>query len=191
MHAFDYSSLRQKKIIVKKAGKRLSFSTLDDIERELISEDLLICDGDRPVALAGIMGGAGSEILDSTTDVFLECAFFEQTGIRKTSKRLGLSTDSSYRFERGVDPDKGLIDAIETAAQLILETAGGQIAVGRIDEYPRPFSPRTIVIRPSKASKVLGVALSSEQIFSFLSSLGLECTTQSPDQISCVVPFPP
>jgi phenylalanyl-tRNA synthetase beta chain len=78
MHAFDYSSLRQKKIIVKKAGKRLSFSTLDDIERELISEDLLICDGDRPVALAGIMGGAGSEILDSTTDVFLECAFLSR-----------------------------------------------------------------------------------------------------------------
>ena len=189
MHAFDYASLKQKKIVVKKAGEKLTFNTLDDIGRELIPEDLLICDGDQPAALAGIMGGAGSEILDSTTDVFLECAFFEQTGIRKTSKRLGLSTDSSYRFERGVDPDKGLIDAIETAAQLILETAGGQIAVGRIDEYPRPFSPRTIVIRPSKASKVLGVALSSEQIFSFLSSLGLECTTQSPDQISCVVPL--
>jgi phenylalanyl-tRNA synthetase beta chain len=189
MHAFDYSSLRQKKIIVKKAGKRLSFSTLDDIERELISEDLLICDGDRPVALAGIMGGAGSEILDSTTDVFLECAFFEQIGIRKTSKRLGLSTDSSYRFERGVDPDNGLIDAIDTAAQLILETAGGQIASGRIDEYPKPFSPRTINIRPSKTSKVLGVKFNSEQIFSILSSLGFKCTVQSPDQISCVVPL--
>lgn len=189
MHAFDYASLKQKKIVVKKAEKKLSYNTLDDVKRELIAEDLLICDGDQPAALAGIMGGAGSEILDSTTDVFLECAFFEQTGIRKTSKRLGLSTDSSYRFERGVDPDRGLIDTIDTAAQLIMETAGGKIASGRIDEYPKPFSPRTIVIRPSKASKVLGVTLSLEQIFSFLASLGFECTIKSPDQISCVVPL--
>ncbi len=189
MHAFDYSSLQQNKIIVKKAGKKLTFNTLDNIGRELIPEDLLICDGDRPVALAGIMGGAGSEILDSTTDVFLECAFFEQTGVRKTSKRLGLSTDSSYRFERGVDPDKVLIDAIDTAAQLILETAGGQIASGRIDVYPKPFSPRTIIIRPSKTSRVLGMAFSSEQIFFILTSLGFRCTVQSPDQISCIVPL--
>ncbi len=189
MHAFDYASLQHKKIIVKRAGKNFTFNTLDEIKRELIAEDLLICDGDQPAALAGIMGGAGSEILDSTTDVFLECAFFEQTGIRKTSKRLGLSTDSSYRFERGVDPDRGLVDSIDTAAQLILETAGGQIAIGRIDEYPKAFSPRTIIIRTSKASRVLGVALGSEQIFSFLTSLGFKCTTESPDQISCVVPL--
>ncbi len=189
MHAFDYASLKQKKIVVKKSNNKLSFSTLDSIDRELIADDLLICDGDHPVALAGIMGGAGSEIQDITTDVFLECAFFEQIGIRKTSKRLGLSTDSSYRFERGVDPDRGLIDAIDTAAQLIYETAGGQIASGRIDEYPSPFSPRNIIIRPSKASRVLGVTFTSEQILSFLRSLGFSCTVNTPDQISCVVPL--
>lgn len=189
MHAFDYASLKQKKIVVKKSNNKLSFSTLDSIDRELIADDLLICDGDHPVALAGIMGGAGSEIQDNTTDVFLECAFFEQIGIRKTSKRLGLSTDSSYRFERGVDPDRGLIDAIDTAAQLIFKTAGGQIASGRIDEYPSPFSPRNIIIRPSKASRVLGVTFTSEQILSFLRSLGFSCTVNTPDQISCVVPL--
>lgn len=189
MHAFDYALLQNKKIIVQSTEKSISFMTLDNIERELISGDLLICDGDRPVALAGIMGGAGSEIHDNTTDVFLECAFFEQIGIRKTSKRLGLSTDSSYRFERGVDPDTGLIDAIDTAAYLINETSGGQVASGRIDQYPEKLSLRTIKIRPSKTSRVLGVNFTLEQILSFLNSLGFTCAVESSDLISCTVPL--
>lgn len=189
MHAFDYSTIADKKIIVKTAGQQMSFKTLDDIERKLIPGDLLINDGKRAVALAGIMGGAGSEILDSTTNVFLECAFFEPIGIRKTSKRLGLSTDSSYRFERGVDPDKGLLDAIDTAAELIRQTAGGNIMSGRIDIYPNPQSPRIVKIRASKTSRVLGVTFTTEQIRTYLSSLGMSCKVESTDLISCEVPL--
>lgn len=189
MHAFDYSTIQDRKITVKNAGQAMSFKTLDDIERKLISSDLLIYDGKEPVALAGIMGGAGSQIQVNTTDVFLECAFFEPVGIRKTSKRLGLSTDSSYRFERGVDPDKGLIDAIDTAAELIRMTAGGKISSGRIDLYPEPFLPRTVRVRPSKVSRVLGVTFTAEQVLSFLSSLGFICNSESADVISCIVPL--
>lgn len=189
MHAFDYSTLDGHKIIVKKSTEERSFITLDEIERKLLSDDLLICDKKRPVALAGIMGGAGSEIKDSTSDVFLECAYFEPVGIRKTSKRLGLSTDSSYRFERGVDPDKALIDGLNTAAELIREIAGGQVSEGLLDVNPQPIEPRNISIRPSRASKLLGVNLSKEQIISFLISLGIQCEDKSEDVIDCVIPL--
>ena len=124
------------------------FKTLDDAERKLFGGDLLICDGSRPVALAGIMGGAGSEITESTQDVFLECAYFDPVTVRKTSKRLGLSTDSSYRFERGVDPAEGLSDSLDTAAELIRKMAGGEVAAGRIDENPGKMVPSRSVSDP-------------------------------------------
>jgi phenylalanyl-tRNA synthetase beta chain len=189
MHAFDYNSIQGKKIFAKKADKVLTFITLDNIERKLVSDDLLICDANRAVALAGIMGGAGSEILDTTTDVFLESAFFDPIGVRKTSKRLGLSTDSSYRFERGVDPDSGLIDAVDTAAELIRTLAGGTVAKGRIDQYPQKFTPCTIKIRASRTSKLLGIPFTIDQIESYLSSLGMGCTRESSDTLSCIIPL--
>ena len=189
MHAFDYTLLHGRSIVVKKAGESFTFKTLDNAQRNLVAEDLLICDADRPVALAGIMGGAGSEISEKTTEVFLECAFFDQTGIRKTSKRLGLSSDSSYRFERGVDPDAGLIDALDTAASLIAKLGNGKVASGRIDVYPKKLEPRTIKIRPSRASKLLGREFSNEQITGFLSSLGLACVQEGADLIQCTIPL--
>ncbi|MFP4012777.1 MAG: phenylalanine--tRNA ligase subunit beta [Chitinispirillaceae bacterium] len=191
MHAFDYNTLEDRKIIVRTAGSQetTTFTTLDDIERKLLPEDLLICDGKRPVALAGIMGGAGSEITQTTEDVFLECAFFEQIGVRKTSKRLGLSTDSSYRFERGVDPAQGLEDALDTAAELMRELAGGTVSAGRIDKYPEPFSEKKISLRPFRASRLLGVEFTVDQITTYLSSLGMQCTTVSEDEIQCIVPL--
>jgi len=189
MHAFDYDRIEDHKIIVKTAGKDLSFKTLDDIERKLVSSDLLIYDNKRPVALAGIMGGAGSEITESTVNVFLECAYFDPVTIRKTSKRIGLSTDSSYRFERGVDPDKSLIDALDTAAELIRDLAGGVVCKGLIDENPGSLRPRTISIRPSRASRVLGIEFTADQVVSSLSSLGLECVKESQDLIRCTAPL--
>ncbi len=189
MHAFDYSLIAGRKIIVRKAGRRQGFTTLDGTQRELAADDLLICDGERPVALAGIMGGAGSEISEQTRDVFLECAFFGPAGIRKTSKRLGLSTDASYRFERGVDPESGLIDALDSAAGLIVKYGGGTVASGRVDAYPRRFERRTIAVRPSRVSKVLGHAFSSNQIAGFLASLGLSCKQKDPDAMVCTVPL--
>ncbi|HEX3010391.1 MAG TPA: phenylalanine--tRNA ligase subunit beta, partial [Bacteroidales bacterium] len=188
MHSFDYSRIDGAKIILKHAENGQKFSTLDSVERNLIGSDLLICDNTKPVALAGVMGGADSQILDTTTDVFLECAFFDPVTVRKTSKRLGLSTDSSYRFERGVDPDSGLINAIEYAAELIRQTAGGTIAKGRIDHYPSPFSPRKIIIRPKKASKILGMHVSGEQVRSFMLSLGIKCSGDL-EALECEVPL--
>jgi phenylalanyl-tRNA synthetase beta chain len=188
MHSFDYSRINGAKIVIKHAENGQKFSTLDSVERNLISSDLLICDSTRPVALAGVMGGEDSQILDTTTDVFLECAFFDPVTVRKTSKRLGLSTDSSYRFERGVDPDSGLISAIEYAAELIRQTAGGTIAKGTIDHYPVPFSPRKIIIRPKKASKILGMQVSGEQVRSFMLSLGIKCSGDL-EALECEVPL--
>ena len=189
MHAFDYNCIADKRIRVKKAETEQVFKTLDDAERKLFGGDLLICDGSRPVALAGIMGGAGSEITESTQDVFLECAYFDPVTVRKTSKRLGLSTDSSYRFERGVDPAEGLSDSLDTAAELIRKMAGGEVAAGCIDENPGKMVPREISIRPSRASLVLGHRFSAEQVFSFLDSLGFKCKKESEDSIHCTVPL--
>jgi phenylalanyl-tRNA synthetase beta chain len=188
MHSFDYSRIEGKKIIIRHAENDQTFKTLDDIERKLLVSDLLICDSVKPVALAGIMGGSDSQILDTTVDVFLECAYFDPVTVRKTSKRLGLSTDSSYRFERGVDPDSGLINAIEYAAELIRQTAGGTIAKGRIDIYPSQFEPRKITIRPKKASKILGMQVSGEQVRSFLVSLGIKCSDNL-EEIECEAPL--
>jgi phenylalanyl-tRNA synthetase beta chain len=189
MHAFDYALIAGRKIIVRKAGKPLSFTTLDGVQRSLAANDLVICDGERPVAIAGIMGGSGSEISDRTRDVFLECAFFDPATIRKTSKRLNLSTDASYRFERGVDPASGLIDALDTAAAMIVNLGGGNAAAGRIDEYPRPFERRRITVRPSRVAKVLGCGIASDTIAGFFTALGLVCEQKDPDAIHCTVPL--
>ncbi|MBD3347171.1 MAG: phenylalanine--tRNA ligase subunit beta, partial [Chitinivibrionales bacterium] len=172
MHAFDYDKIEQKKIIVDNAQQGQKFMTLDEVERELISNDLLIYDGEKSVALAGIMGGAGSAISESTTDVFLECAYFDPVTVRKTSKRLNLSTDSSYRFERGVDPEQGLVDAIDTAAEFLRLYAGGTVVPGCIDECPQPLEKRTVPLRPAQVCRLLGVTVEKDTIISYLSSLG-------------------
>lgn len=189
MHAFDYNQLDNKKIEIREAGALDSFTTLDSIERKLLPNDLLICDAAQPVALAGIMGGKGSEISAATTDVFLECAFFEQTGIRKTAKRLTLATDSSYRFERGVDPGKGLTDALNTAATLLAELAGGTVATGMIDLYEKPMIERRITVRTAKVATVLGIPVSAEQVQSFLTSLSISCCETEPGTFICTVPL--
>ena len=164
MHAFDYAAIAGHKIIVRKAGAATSFTTLDQAARSLSASDLLICDAKRPVALAGTMGGAGSEISDSTTDVFLECAYFGPSGIRTTSKRLGLSTESSYRFERGVDPEKALVWAVDTAAEMLRLYAGGSVVPGMIDAYPAPVKRQTIRLRPSRVKLLLGVGIPKAKI---------------------------
>lgn len=173
MHAFDYRTIAGRKIIVKNAKEGDTFITLDEVERKLVGDDLLICDADRAVALAGVMGGAGSGISETTTDVFLECAYFNPVGVRKTSKRLDLSTDSSYRFERGVDPEKGLVDAIDTAAALIAQTAGGYVVSGVVDEYPRPVERPRISLRPAFANKLLGVSIPVSDMKRWLELLGI------------------
>ncbi|MBN1756911.1 MAG: phenylalanine--tRNA ligase subunit beta, partial [Chitinispirillaceae bacterium] len=189
MHAFDYSRIGKHAIIVRTAGSDRTFRTLDNLDRALIADDLVIADGNGPVALAGIMGGAGSEIADTTSDVFLECAYFEPVGVRKTAKRLGLSTDSSYRFERGVDPDGALIASIDTAAALLAELAGGRVAAGTIDVYPEKLVPARIDVHPSKVSSVLGAPFSADQVISYLQGLQIDCSLKNEDTITCTVPL--
>jgi phenylalanyl-tRNA synthetase beta chain len=190
MHAFDYDAIDDRKIVVKTAGDMgvTSFVTLDGVERKLESGDLLICDGKRAVALAGVMGGAGSEIKDHTKNVFLECAFFEPGGIRKTSKRLGLSTDSSYRFERGVDPAQGLADAMNRAAELMRVFAAGNVANGVIDTNPAPFPDKVITVRPSRVKRILGAEFPADNIVFSLNALGIKSVKNSEDLVTCNVP---
>lgn len=183
MHSFDYKLIAGNEIIVKRAKSGQKFITLDEIERSLTSEDLLICDGKGPTAIAGIMGGLASGITDYTTDVFLECAYFNPEGIRKTSKRLGLSSDSSYRFERGVDPVSGCENAIDTAAEMIRELAGGSIAKGVIDTYPNPIPKKQITLRPSKVARLLGVSIEKDSIISLLSSLQIDFISENNEKL--------
>ena len=190
MHAFDYDTIEDKRIVVKTAGAMgvSSFTTLDGVERKLAGDDLLICDGKRAVALAGVMGGAGSEIKEHTKNVFLECAFFEPGGIRKTSKRLGLSTDSSYRFERGVDPAHGLSDALDRAAELMKVFANGNVADGVIDTNPNPFHDKVITVRPSRTKRILGAEFPADNMVFSLNALGIRSVKNYEDLVTCAVP---
>jgi phenylalanyl-tRNA synthetase beta chain len=195
MHAFDYSRIGLKKIVVRKAGARdgagatTDFTTLDQAKRALVADDLLICDGEKPVALAGIMGGLGSEISDTTTDVFLECAYFNPGQIRRTSKRLGLSTESSYRFERGVDPESALLWTLDTAAELLRQFAGGTIVSGRIDAYPKELKKQVISLRPSRVKRVLGVQIAKSEIKDTLERLQIAANDVGDDRFECCVPL--
>jgi phenylalanyl-tRNA synthetase beta chain len=145
-------------------------TTLDGVERTLFDDSLLICDGEGPVALAGIMGGLNSEIDPSTTDVLIESACFDPVCIRRTTKKVGLRSESSYRFERGVDPE-GVIRALDHAAELMALTGGGKIARGRIDVYPSPFRPPVLTLRVGRANRFLGTALTGGQMAGALRAL--------------------
>ena len=184
LHAFDYHLIGagaggKPTILVRRAKENEKFKTLDGIERTLTGEMLLIADEQKGIALAGIMGGANTEIADRTTDVLIESAYFTPTNIRRTSKALGLRSESSYRFERGADV--GICDwASRRAAQLILETAGGELAEGVVDVYPAPARPKEITLRFQKTTALLGVTISHAEQISYLTKLGLVVTEQSP-----------
>jgi len=178
LHAFDYHLIAKGKgskptIVVRCAKAGEKFKTLDKIERTLTKEMLLIADEQKGIALAGVMGGQNTEINDSTKDVLIESAYFSPTNIRRTSKALGLRSESSYRFERGADI--GICDwASQRAAQLILETAGGQLAEGIVDAYPKPVEPKQIALRHHKVNELLGIELRPEEIEFYLGQLGLK-----------------
>jgi phenylalanyl-tRNA synthetase beta chain len=173
LHAFDCDRLAEKRIVVRRAGEGEIFTTLDDQQRILTASDLVICDAERPVALAGVMGGQNSEIENSTTAILLESACFKPAAVRKTSKRLGLHTESSHRFERGVDIG-GVTRALDRAAVLIVELAGGSMAQGSLDVYHGRQEPSTILFRPERANSLIGIELEREEIIDILKRL--ECS---------------
>jgi phenylalanyl-tRNA synthetase beta chain len=178
LHAFDYHLIAKgadgrPTIVIRRAAEGEKFTTLDGQDRQLTTGNLLIADEQKGIALAGVMGGRNSEINERTVDVLIESAYFQPTNIRRTSKALGLRTESSYRFERGADV--GITEwASRRCAQLILETAGGQLAEGVVDTYPQPVPPQEVALRHPKTNELLGVEIPAERQRRFLSSLGLE-----------------
>ena len=171
LHAFDYHRLTENRIVVRRAEPGEKLKTIDAEERELTPDMLVIADAQNPVALAGVMGGFDSEITNQTVDVLLESAYFDPPSIRKTSKALGMHTEASHRFERGADPE-GVIPAINRAAQLIAEIAGGEICSGIVDAYPGKREAINIKLRPERANFVLGTEIDADDIRDILTRLG-------------------
>ncbi|MBW2027943.1 MAG: phenylalanine--tRNA ligase subunit beta [Deltaproteobacteria bacterium] len=170
LHAFDYDRLREKRIVVRRAEEGEVFTTLDGQTRGLNREVLMICDGERSVALAGIMGGLNSEIFEGSRNVLVESAFFDPVTIRRGSKMLGLFTEASYRFERGIDIE-GTVTALKRALMLMKGLAGGRIAKGVIDRYPKPYVAPVIDLRVDRTNAFLGTSIEQRTMSRYLRSL--------------------
>jgi phenylalanyl-tRNA synthetase beta chain len=186
LHAFDFHTLAGGKIVVRHAAAGEKFTTLDGAERDLDAEMLLICDAEKPVAIAGIMGGLNSEVSEATTDVLLESAYFNPVSIRRTARRLNMATDASYRFERGVDPE-GVLRAMERAVQLMVEIAGAEVVPGGVDRYPGRTARPSLRMRVRRTSDLLGVDLSGEEIAALLRAIEMRVKVQD-DKILIVEP---
>ncbi len=171
LHAFDYDDLRGHRIVVRRAKEGEILVTLDGNVRELEPDMLLIADAERGVALAGIMGGANSEVRRRSERILIESAFFEPTSIRRTAKRLGISTEASKRFERGADIE-GLVLALDRTTQLILEVAGGKVARGMVDAYPQPYQPRKLTLSLEGLESFLGTPVPHQEAERILKGLG-------------------
>lgn len=175
LHAFDYHKLAENRIVVRRAREGEKIVTLDEEERELTTDMLVIADAEKPVALAGIMGGLESEITEDTTDILLESAYFDPVSIRKTSKALGMHTEASHRFERGTDI-QNTVRAINRTVQLIQEFAGGEVCKGIVDAYPEKKEPVVVKFRPERANYLLGTKLNPEEMRDILTRLGFSVT---------------
>src|SRR3989338_2333195 len=187
LHAFDYVHIKGKKIIVRNAYKKESLTTLDEKKHNLSEDSIVIADSERAVALAGVMGGGDSGVTQATRDILLESAYFNPISIRRTSRRHGIFTDSSYRFERGVD-NEGVVAALDRAANLIAELSEGKVAKGRIDCYPKKVSYPQIDLRISRTNKILGISLSREPILNILNRLMFTTKAIDDDKIRVNVP---
>ncbi len=173
LHAFDLDRIGGAQIVVRtaKAGEKLK--TLDEKERTLHAEDLLICDEKSPLVIAGVMGGASSEVTEKTTRVLLECATFQPATVRRSGKRHALHTESSHRFERGTDVS-AVLEVIDRAAALIVEVGGGTVLKGLLDAYPVKKAPRQVKLRTERVAEVLGVAVPAAECEKILTSLGFK-----------------
>jgi len=174
LHAFDYHQIRGRKIIVRRAANGEAIVTLDGVERVLKRDTLVIADGEGAVAIAGVMGGADSEVTEQTTSILLEAANFNPANIHYTGRVLSLPSEACSRFERGIRPELAL-PALKRATQLILELAGGEAAKGWVDVYPGKKQPESILLLAGKVKRVLGAEFSLEQIVDALTSLGFDC----------------
>lgn len=176
LHTFDYNKIGGRQIIVRRGGVGERFTTLDGQERVLDPDILVIADGNRPVALAGVMGGEDSEVTDATTDILIESAHFDNINNRRTALRMNLPSEASSRFTKGVDPS-GCLRAANRAAQLMVELAGGTLVAGHLDVCPRPATPPVIVLRTQRVNALLGLTLSAERMAEHLSRLHMAVLT--------------
>jgi phenylalanyl-tRNA synthetase beta chain len=187
LHAFDLDRLAGGEVIVRRATAGERIRTLDGEDRKLDGEMLVIADRDGPVAVAGVMGGEESEVGEETRDIFLECALFDPLRVRGARRSLGLSTDASYRFERGVDPE-GMERALRRSIALIRAVAGGDVDGAAVDVHPAPREAPLVEIRPSRAERVLGISLTREEVEETLAPLGFEVRERDEDALRLRVP---
>ncbi|HKC61455.1 MAG TPA: phenylalanine--tRNA ligase subunit beta, partial [Myxococcales bacterium] len=171
--AFDLDRLAGHRIVVRRARPREQMATLDGKQRTLSEDDLVIADAEKPVALAGVMGGQTSEVSDGTTRILIESAVFDPGGTRRTARRHGLHTEASHRFERGADEQMAAL-ALDRCAELVVQLAGGKVAKGVIDRYPSPRPQTRIHVRPARVSAVLGTEVPAAEVEQRLKSLGLQ-----------------
>lgn len=187
LHTFDLDKLAGSEIIVRQAGKDKKFITLDSKERHLKADDLMICDAEKEVAIAGVMGGENSEVTESTKNILIEAAYFHPSYIRKTAKRLGLSSDASYRFERGCDPEITRWAADRTAA-LIAELGDGEVSEGEVDIYPNKYQPKIVNLRYNRINKILGYDVEPLRVKEILDYLGFKTESEYDDSLNIAIP---
>ncbi len=173
LHAFDFDQLAGHRIVVRRRAAEGPFTTLDGKERTLPAGTLMIADGDRDVAIAGVMGGENSEVTDATTDVLIESAYFDPSDIRRTARALQLASDASYRFERGVDTN-GQVWAAARAAGMMVELAGGTLVQGVVDAHPVPPEPPTVHVRERRIAGILGATVPAGEVERLLTAIGFE-----------------
>ncbi len=187
LHAFDYDKIKGKKIIVKTANDGDKFITLDSKERVLNSDSLMVCDAERSIGIAGIMGGKDSEISSDTKNIFIESAYFDPVSIRKNSKKLMLQTDASQRFERGIDVN--MVEyASNRATQLIHENAGGEVSKDLYDDYPVKFQKIEIGLSPEKTNKLIGIELSEDEIKKILGKIEIDFVKKAGNKMIFEIP---
>ena len=187
MHCFDADKIKGGKIVVKMVAEGTPFVTLDGVEHKLSEHDLMVCNAEEPMCIAGVFGGLDSGTTEETKNVFFESAYFHPTWVRKTARRQGLSTDSSFRFERGIDPN-GVIYALKEAAILAKELAGGEIACDIKDNYPDPIADFPVELSYKYVNSLIGKEIPAEMIKSIVSSLEMKITSETEEGLSLQVP---
>ena len=187
MHAFDAHAIEGNTILVRRAHEGEKFTTLDEVERTLMANDLVIANAKETMCIAGVFGGLHSGVSNTTTAIFLEAAYFDASSVRRTAKRLGLKTDSSFRFERGTDPEM-TVKAINRAANLILEIAGGQVSSALVDVYPEKIEPYKVAFSYSNCDNLIGKTIDRTIIKNILYSVGIEIIQEGADGLLLHVP---
>ena len=180
LHCFDLERVKGGRIVVRNCPEGTPFVTLDGIERKLSEADLMICDAEKPMCIAGVFGGIDSGVTDSTTSIFLESAYFNPTSIRKSARRHGLNTDASFRYERGLDPN-ACVYALKLAALMIKEIAGGEICGDIVDIYPQEVKPFPVTLSYAGLDNLVGKHIPSDTVDSILRSLEIDILRHNAD----------